>query len=44
MNRVVRLRTRVIDALEGAEQLDDVAGRIRQVAQHSSAPPCCAGS
>ncbi len=33
MNRVSALRARVIDALEGAEQLDDVTGRIRKAAQ-----------
>jgi nitrite reductase/ring-hydroxylating ferredoxin subunit/uncharacterized membrane protein len=38
VNRVVALRTKVIGALEGAEQLDGVAGRARQVAQHLVSP------
>ena len=38
MNRVVALRTRAIDALEGAEQLDEAAGRIRKVMQHLVSP------
>ena len=38
MNRIVALRTRVFDALEGADQLDDVAGRIRHVAEHVVGP------
>jgi nitrite reductase/ring-hydroxylating ferredoxin subunit/uncharacterized membrane protein len=33
VNRVSALRTQVIDALEGADQLDDVTGRLRHVAQ-----------
>lgn len=32
MNRVNAMRTRMIDALEGAEELDDVSARIRNVA------------
>ena len=43
VNRVSALRTQVIDALEGAEQLDDVTGRLRHVAQtprqSRSSPP-----
>jgi nitrite reductase/ring-hydroxylating ferredoxin subunit/uncharacterized membrane protein len=33
MNRLIEVRVRLTDALEGAEQLDDVSGRIRDVAQ-----------
>ena len=38
MNRVSAVRTRMIDALEGAEQLDDVTGRVRNVAQNFVRP------
>ncbi|MGA7054696.1 MAG: DUF2231 domain-containing protein, partial [Mycobacterium sp.] len=38
MNRVSALRTRMIDALESAEQLDDVTGRIRNAAQNLVSP------
>ena len=38
MNRVRALRTRTTDALEGAEQLDDVIGRIRNVVQNLVSP------
>jgi nitrite reductase/ring-hydroxylating ferredoxin subunit/uncharacterized membrane protein len=33
MNRLIEARVRFTDALEGAEQLDDVSGRIRDVAR-----------
>ena len=43
MNRVSAMRTRMIDALEGAEQLDDVIRqdpkRGAKVRQTRSAPP-----
>ena len=39
VNRVTALRTCAIDALEGADQLDDVTGRIRKVAKYLVTPP-----
>ena len=38
VNRAASLRAKVIDALEGAGQLDEVIGRIRPVAEHVVGP------
>lgn len=38
MNRLTAIRTRLIDAAEGAEQLDDVISRVRTVAQRLVKP------
>ena len=44
VNRLSAMRTRLIEAAEGAEQLDDVISRVRTVAQQLVKPAPSADS